>query len=114
MAVSLEGRVPYLDTDVLAWPAAADPDEDPRGQGKWVLREILKRHLPAELVDRPKHGFSVPIASWLRGPLRDWAFDLLDPGRIRAEGLLDPQLVASYWTSTSRAAGTTSTCSGAC
>jgi len=98
MAVSLEGRVPYLDTDVLALAWRLPTRLKIRdGQGKWVLRQILKRHIPAELVDRPKHGFSVPIASWLRGPLRDWAGGLLDPGRIRSEGLLDPQLVGRYW-----------------
>jgi len=98
MAVSLEGRVPYLDTDVLALAWRLPTRMKIRaGQGKWVLRQILKRHLPAQLVDRPKHGFSVPIGSWLRGPLRDWAGALLEPGALRAQGLLDPELVRRYW-----------------
>jgi len=98
MAVSLEGRVPYLDLDVVALAWSLPTRMKIRdGQGKWVLRQVLKRHVPAELVDRPKHGFSVPIGSWLRGPLRDWAGGLLDPGRIRAEGLLAPGLVGRYW-----------------
>ncbi|MGA2080397.1 MAG: asparagine synthase (glutamine-hydrolyzing) [Holophaga sp.] len=98
MAVSLEGRVPYLDQDVVAlgWrlPTRLKIRD---GQGKWILRQILKRHLPAELVDRPKHGFSVPLGAWLRGPLRAWADDLLDDRRIRAQGLLDPVLAGRYW-----------------
>jgi asparagine synthase (glutamine-hydrolysing) len=98
MSVSLEGRVPYLDTDVVALGWRLPTRFKIRaGQGKWVLRQILKRHLPAALVDRPKHGFSVPVGAWLRGPLRSWAGDLLDPRRIRTDGLLDPDLVEGYW-----------------
>ncbi|MDR3669586.1 MAG: asparagine synthase (glutamine-hydrolyzing) [Holophaga sp.] len=98
MAVSLEGRVPYLDLDVIALAWRLPTHLKIRaGQGKWVLRQILKRHLPADLVDRPKHGFSVPLSDWLRGPLRPWAGELLDRGRIRQQGLLAPAMVERYW-----------------
>jgi asparagine synthase (glutamine-hydrolysing) len=98
MAVSLEGRVPYLDLEVidLAWRLPTRL-KIRGGQGKWVLRQVLRRHLPQELVDRPKHGFSVPLSDWLRGPLRAWADGLLDSGRIRQEGLLAPGTVDRYW-----------------
>ena len=59
------------------------------GRGKRVLRTILHRYVPPALVERPKMGFSIPLDEWLRGPLRDWATDLLDPARVRREGFLD-------------------------
>jgi asparagine synthase (glutamine-hydrolysing) len=67
------------------------------GTGKRVLRELLYRHVPRELVDRPKQGFAVPVAAWLRGALRDWAEDLLDPVRMRDEGWLQPGAVRACW-----------------
>ena len=98
MAVGLEARVPVLDHRVveLAWRL-------PRrlrvrgGEGKWVLRQVLWRHVPRALVDRPKTGFSVPVDAWLRGPLRAWASDLLSPASIRRGGLLEPAPVAAAW-----------------
>jgi asparagine synthase (glutamine-hydrolysing) len=65
--------------------------------GKWILREVLRRYVPDELVDRPKAGFGLPLGAWLRGPLRSWAEGLLAPDRIEAEGYLDARLVNDCW-----------------
>ena len=98
MAVSLEVRVPLLDHRVaeFAWrlPRRFKVRD---GQGKWILREVLYRHVPRALVDRPKMGFSVPIDRWLRGPLRTWAEDLLAPERLRAVGALEVAPVRHAW-----------------
>ena len=98
MAVSLETRVPFLDRAVLelAWRLPMSS----KLQGsvtKQVLRTVLHRHVPAALVDRPKMGFGVPIGTWLRGPLRPWAEDLLARRRLEDEGLLDPGPVRRAW-----------------
>lgn len=69
----------------------------PDGQGKWLLRQLLYRHVPAHLVERPKTGFGVPIDAWLRGPLKDWAGDLLDPARLAREGFLKPEPINRVW-----------------
>ena len=68
-----------------------------RGSGKWVLREVLARYVPRDLTDRAKMGFNVPIADWLRGPLRDWVETLLDERRIREQGFLHPEPVRRIW-----------------
>lgn len=98
MAVSLEVRAPLLDHRVveLSWrlPRALKL----RGNvGKWILRQILYRHVPRELVERPKMGFSVPIDRWLRGPLRGWADDLLSPDELSRTGLINPVPVIAAW-----------------
>ncbi len=98
MAVGLEARVPLLDHRVVELAWRIDPDTlRAGGFGKRPLREILHRHVPRELVDRPKRGFEVPLAEWLRGPLRPWAQDLLDPATLAAEGYLDPVAVTRHW-----------------
>jgi len=100
MAHSLEVRVPLLDPDVFRFAWGLHPDDKVRdGQGKWVLREVLKRHVPAELVDRPKMGFGVPIGAWLRGPLNTWATELLDPSLMREQGYLHAEPVQALWRS---------------
>jgi len=98
MAVGLETRVPFLDPDVLAASARLPAQMKIRnGQGKWALRQILNRHVPSELFDRPKSGFGVPVGDWLRGPLRDWAEDLLCEEALRRDGLIDPAPVRQAW-----------------
>jgi len=98
MATSLEGREPLLDHRLFEFAWTLPPSLKLRqGVGKWPLREILKRHVPAELFERPKMGFGVPIDSWLRGPLRDWAEDLLDAKRLAEDGLFEPAPVRAAW-----------------
>ncbi len=98
MAVSLETRVPLLDHRVaeLAFSLPASY-KFRQGQSKWPLRRILHKHVPRSLIDRPKAGFGVPIADWLRGPLREWADDLLSPASLAKDGLLVPDPVLRTW-----------------
>lgn len=98
MAVALEARVPLLDHRVaeFAWrlPSRAKMRH---GTSKWLLRQVLYRHVPKELIERPKMGFGIPLGEWLRGPLRDWAESLLDERRLREAGLLDATCVRKAW-----------------
>jgi asparagine synthase (glutamine-hydrolysing) len=98
MAVSLEARVPMLDHRFVEL-ALSLPDEDRLvdGVGKRVLRRVLARHVPERLFERPKMGFGAPIDRWLRGPLRAWAEELLDPERLMADDLLDPGPIVTRW-----------------
>jgi asparagine synthase (glutamine-hydrolysing) len=98
MAVSLESRVPMLDPNVyrLAWQLPLEYKAH-AGEGKLVLRKALGRHLPVDSFERPKMGFGIPLDSWLRNELRDWAEDLLDPTAMRNDGFLDVELVRSRW-----------------
>ena len=100
MAVSLETRVPMLDKDVVefAWTL---PTEYLRqdGRGKLVLRDVLYKYVPQEMMERPKKGFAIPIEKWLLEPeLRGWAEGLLSEEKIKAQGILNPQIVRKIWT----------------
>jgi len=98
MAVSLEARVPILDHRVVEHSWRLRPEHKLRdGRGKWILRQVLYRRVPRKLVDRPKVGFTAPIADWLRGALRPWAEDLLSPSRIARDGLLDADRIHTTW-----------------
>jgi len=101
MSCGLESREPLLDQDLarLAWTLPADM-RIRGGERKWILRRVLERRVPAALFARPKMGFAVPLAAWLRGPLRGWAEDLLSEPRIRAAGYLDPRRVREIWRQT--------------
>lgn len=98
MAVSLETRVPLLDREVVefAWrqPLSFKIRD---GETKWLLRQVLYRHVPRKLIDRPKMGFGVPLDSWMRGSLRDWVENLLDARRLADEGYFDPGPIRDAW-----------------
>lgn len=98
MANSLETRVPMLDYRVVefAWQLPLD-FKIKNGVGKSVLREVLYRHVPRELIERPKKGFSIPLAQWLRGPLREWAESQISEYRLVQEGYFNPHPIRKVW-----------------
>lgn len=99
MGNSLETRMPFLDYRVIDFAWSLPQSMKLRyGQTKWVLRQILYRHVPKALIERPKMGFGVPIDAWLRGPLRDWAESLLNSTRIKNEGFFNSSLILQKWT----------------
>jgi asparagine synthase (glutamine-hydrolysing) len=99
MAVSLETRVPLLDPDVVEFAWSLPLDLKIRGSTtKWVLRQLLYRHVPQALIERPKMGFGIPLGGWLRGPLRDWAEALIDERRLREEGFFHEAAIRVAWT----------------
>jgi asparagine synthase (glutamine-hydrolysing) len=98
MGVSLEARVPILDHRVVefAWRLPISM-KFKRGHSKWLLRRVLYRYVPRDIVERPKKGFTVPLAKWLRGPLRGWAEELLSEARLKREGFFNPLPIREKW-----------------
>jgi len=98
MSAGLETRVPMLSPQVVAFAWRLPMDLKLRhGVSKWVLRKVLSRYVPDHLIDRPKMGFGVPLAPWLRGPMRPWAEALLEPSRLAREGYFKPALIGRKW-----------------
>jgi asparagine synthase (glutamine-hydrolysing) len=98
MGVSLETRVPFLDHRVIEFAWSLPLSMKIRsGQGKWILRQLLYKHVPRELIERPKTGFAVPIETWLRSDLREWAEELINEKRLREEGFFNVEMVREAW-----------------
>jgi asparagine synthase (glutamine-hydrolysing) len=99
MAASLETRVPFLDVRMIEFAWSLPLHMKIRdGRSKWIMRQLMARYLPEKLFERPKQGFAVPIDDWLRGPLREWAEDLLSPSALGTDGMLNPKPIREMWT----------------
>ena len=98
MGVSLETRAPFLDHRVVEL-AARIPIEQKisNGKGKQILRKILFKYVPEDLIERPKQGFGIPLGEWLKGPLKDWSEDLLNKSKLENEGFFNQTLVRARW-----------------
>jgi asparagine synthase (glutamine-hydrolysing) len=98
MGASLETRAPFLDHRIveMAWQLPLSMKLR-NNQGKWALRQILYKYVPRELIERPKQGFGIPLGDWLRGPLREWAEELISEKRLREEGYFNPDPIRSKW-----------------
>jgi len=98
MGNSLETRVPFLDHRLVEFANRLPLDLRIRdGKGKYILRKLLSQYVPEELIDRPKQGFGVPLDHWLRGPLREWAEELLSADRLRKEGFFKVSEIRNRW-----------------
>jgi asparagine synthase (glutamine-hydrolysing) len=98
MSVALETRIPFLDHRVVEFAWRTPLHQKIRdGETKWLVRRVLYKYVPRHLIERPKQGFAVPLDQWLRGPLREWAEDLLTPYRLRQDGYFDVARVREKW-----------------
>jgi asparagine synthase (glutamine-hydrolysing) len=98
MGASLEARVPILDHRVVEFAAHIPTSMKIRSrQTKWLLRQVLYKYVPRELIERPKMGFGIPLEEWLRGPLKDWVEELLNPERLGREGFFRPEPIRQCW-----------------
>ena len=98
MAVSLEVRAPLLDQRIYEYVWSLPENyKIHQGQGKWLLRHVLEKHVPERLFKRPKQGFNIPLAEWLRDPLKDWAENLLDRKKLEEQGYLDADKIRTIW-----------------
>ena len=98
MAVSLESRTPFLNHSLVELSQRIPIELKIKdGKGKWILRNILNDFIPANFIDKPKTGFGIPIAEWLRGPLKEWAEALIDSSRLKHDGYFNAELVTNMW-----------------
>lgn len=98
MTVGLEARVPLLDHRVVEFALKLPVHYKVRdGQSKWLLRQVLYKYVPKNLVERPKQGFAIPLAAWLKGPLREWAEELLSESRLSNQGIFHASVARRLW-----------------